>query len=86
MLEELAAGRLDDDLLCSDILGFDHGDLDSDPSVIVWGDPSDPSAWEVNTAFLRKWGYLLRGCPEIIESTNIWRIRRGERCLRASSL
>ncbi|VUC28523.1 unnamed protein product [Clonostachys rosea] len=37
--------------------------------LIVWGDPWDPSNWEVTEAFLRNWGWLLEGCSEIIHST-----------------
>jgi hypothetical protein len=34
--------------------------------------------WEVTEGFLRKWGFLLEGCDELIESTNRWRALRGE--------
>ncbi|KAH7029771.1 uncharacterized protein B0I36DRAFT_375104 [Microdochium trichocladiopsis] len=45
---------------------------------MVWGEPWDPRSWEVSVPFLRNWGFLLRGCPEIIMSTNAWRRRRRE--------
>ncbi|KAF5573961.1 Aryl-alcohol dehydrogenase [Fusarium pseudocircinatum] len=78
MLRYLAQGILDDDELCHDILGL-HGDtLDDSPAMIVWGEPSDSSSWEVNPTFLRKWGWLVKGCPQIIKSTNAWRLRRRE--------
>lgn len=51
-------------------------------TMVVWGDPSDPGSWEASVAFLRKWGYLLRGCQELIDATNYWRGRRGETTLR----
>ncbi|KAK1961236.1 hypothetical protein LY78DRAFT_662290 [Colletotrichum sublineola] len=47
--------------------------------LLVWGEPWDPQSWEVSLPFLKRWGWLLRGCPEIIMSTNRWRCRRGER-------
>lgn len=46
--------------------------------LVVWGEPSDPWSWEISLPFLRKWGWLLRGCPEIVQATNFWRSRRGE--------
>lgn len=46
---------------------------------IVWGVPWMPDSWEVTVPFLRRWGWLLHGCPQIIESTNHWRRIRGER-------
>jgi hypothetical protein len=48
------------------------------PSLIIWGDPLDPWAWEATVSFLRKWGWLLRGCPQILDATNYWRGVRGE--------
>ncbi|UPL01572.1 hypothetical protein LCI18_012506 [Fusarium solani-melongenae] len=52
------------------------------PTLIVWGDPSNPRWWEASPAFLLKWGYLLRGCQELIEATNYWRKMRGEKPFR----
>jgi hypothetical protein len=52
------------------------------PSLIAWGQPWDPRGWEVSVPFLQKWGYLLQGCPEILDSTNFWRESRGERRLK----
>ena len=45
---------------------------------IVWGAPHRPESWEVTSGFLRKWGWFLKDCEEIIESTNHWRLTRGE--------
>lgn len=44
----------------------------------IWGDPWDPRSWEVSVPFLKKWGWLLKACPEILEATNYWRRTRGE--------
>lgn len=51
------------------------------PNLVVWGDAADPKAWEATVQFLRKWGWLVRGCRELLESTNSWRERRGDRRL-----
>lgn len=52
------------------------------PTLVVWDDPSNFRSWEASHAFLLKWGYLLRGCQELIEATNYWRERRGEKPFR----
>ena len=57
-----------------------------DPLLLVWGEPWNPYSWEASVAFLRKWGLLLRGCREILESTNHWREKRGETRLTFDSL
>lgn len=49
--------------------------------LIVWGDPWNPDSWEVSMRFMRQWGWLLDGCPQIIDSTNRWRRKRGEGCI-----
>jgi hypothetical protein len=53
--------------------------------IIVWGAPHRPESWEVTSGFLRKWGWTLKGCHDIIESTNCWRISRGEEPLMRSA-
>ncbi|KPM40516.1 hypothetical protein AK830_g6071 [Neonectria ditissima] len=78
VLMGMAAGLVDDDELCADILEVQDEDLASKPSLIVWGKSSDAMSWEANPSFFRKWGFLVRGCPEIVEATNYWRAKRGE--------
>lgn len=46
---------------------------------VLWGDPWECRNWEVSVPFLSRWGWLLRGCPEILEATNHWRTQRGEK-------
>ncbi|KAI9897340.1 hypothetical protein N3K66_007196 [Trichothecium roseum] len=46
--------------------------------LVVWGEPSDPGSWEISAPFFRKWGWILKGCDEILEATNRWRRQRGE--------
>jgi hypothetical protein len=65
--------------LFDDIMESGTGTKDEWGGLFVWGEPCDPQSWEVSIPFLQRWGWLLRGCPEIITSTNRWRRRRGER-------
>lgn len=53
--------------------------------LIVWGEPWDIQNWEATEGFLRNWGWLLHGCPQILESTNYWRAQRGDRPLAMSN-
>jgi len=73
------------DLLNANELGIDllpAGDGRGETaSLIVWGEPWDPRGWEASVPFLRKWGWLTKGCPMILEATNYWRQKRGERKL-----
>jgi len=46
--------------------------------LIVWDYPWLQRSWEVDELFARKYRVLLRGCEELIRSTNFWRRRRGE--------
>lgn len=45
---------------------------------MVWGEPWTVHGWEVSTGFVRKWGFLLKGCSDLVASTNRWRESRGE--------
>jgi hypothetical protein len=69
----------DEDELCHDVCELANEDMK--PTLVVWGPSYDPRSWEVTTSFLNKWGWLLSGCMEIIESTNYWRAKRGEQPL-----
>lgn len=46
--------------------------------IIIWGEPWRVSGWEVSEGFASKWGYLLRGCVELVMSTDVYREKRGE--------
>lgn len=64
----------------------DEDDLTANRNgIILWGAPHRPESWEVTSGFLRKWGWSLKGNQEIIESTNRWRISRGEEPLVRST-
>lgn len=69
---------LDEYQLCEDLMGF-WNTQQKDSMLVVWGDPWDPRNWEVTEQFLRKWSWLIKGCPELIWSTNYWRRQRGEK-------
>ncbi|KAB2102603.1 hypothetical protein AG0111_0g8949 [Alternaria gaisen] len=66
-----------EDELCIDVCEYNH--LDRRPILIVWGPPEDHRSWEIDPIFLKKWGWLLSGCPEVYEATNYWRGTRGEK-------
>ncbi len=46
--------------------------------IISWSTPWDINGWEFSASFVRKWGFLLDGCKDILNSTNRWRSLRGE--------
>ncbi len=76
----LAGDSYDEDQLCNDLVEFT--DISNEQTgLIVWSDPSDTMGWEVSETFLRKWGWTVKGCVELLESTNYWRGRRGEKPL-----
>lgn len=80
IIQAVATGVLDDDDLCANIAEINYANTEK-PSLIVWGESSNPQCWEASVLFLRKWGWLLEGCPEILETTNKWRQSRGEKLL-----
>ncbi|KAI5923676.1 hypothetical protein F4810DRAFT_202797 [Camillea tinctor] len=74
---------IDEDDLCHDVVEFDSSVSCSDMAgFIIWGEPWDPRGWEASAAFLRKWAWTLHGCTSILEATNHWREKRGERKLK----
>jgi hypothetical protein len=80
-----AGNEWDDEDLCTDVMGFWDGGSPDPQGLIVWGDPSDIRNWELQPGFVKKWGWIVRGCSEIIRSTNQWRAKRGERPLFGAS-
>ncbi|KAF3036935.1 hypothetical protein E8E12_005864 [Didymella heteroderae] len=64
--------------ISTDLLDVEEAD-GLKPNLVVWGDAADPRAWEATVPFLKKWGWLVRGCKTLLESTNSWRERRGDR-------
>ncbi|GKZ21301.1 hypothetical protein AbraCBS73388_006976 [Aspergillus brasiliensis] len=78
-----AAGHLDEDELCRDLMAF-WDTRNSGATLVVWGGgmPWDPWNWEVTEAFLGKWRWVVSGIRGLVRSTNYWRGRRGEKVLR----
>jgi hypothetical protein len=76
----LAGDSYDETALCNDLIDF--CDVPNEKTgLIVWSEPWDPSGWEVSAAFVAKWGWVIEGCDELVESTNHWRAKRGEKML-----
>ncbi|KAK2056533.1 hypothetical protein LY76DRAFT_617811 [Colletotrichum caudatum] len=73
---------IDEDDLCRDIVDVGAGAGVEESALIVWGEAWDPRGWEATEPFLKKWGWLLAGCTEILEGTNYWRQKRGLSKLR----
>ena len=70
----------DDEELCRDIQAF-WDTRNTEAAILVWGFPWDPMNWEITETFLRKWGWIVRGCKDLMDSTNRWRRMRGEKRL-----
>jgi hypothetical protein len=66
--------------LCADLLGaLGKGTQEATfekNGLLVWSDPWHPRGWEVTEGFLHRWGFLLEGCHDMVESTNYWRAVR----------
>ncbi|KAI8402903.1 hypothetical protein FOFC_16332 [Fusarium oxysporum] len=81
VLRGMQKGLFDDDELCGDLLGVEGAGVGEQPSLLVWTIAWDARGWEVNAAFVKKWGSLIQDCPEIMDSTNHWRRKRGQPAL-----
>ncbi|KIL86202.1 hypothetical protein FAVG1_10599 [Fusarium avenaceum] len=53
--------------------------------LIIWGEPHDMLSWEATPGFLAKWSWAVEGCDDLVESSNRWRMRRGEEPMRVST-
>jgi len=75
-----AGGTYDEDGLCMDVLGgLFYGDSGVENNgAMVWADPWNIAGWELTEGFIRKWGFILKGCPEVLDATNRWRRLRQE--------
>jgi hypothetical protein len=73
-------GKFDEDELCCDLVGglYEGFNDVEGRGIMVWGEPWSPDAWEISQGFMRKWGFLLKGCTDLIEATNRWRDSRDE--------
>ncbi|KAL2837497.1 hypothetical protein BJY01DRAFT_258374 [Aspergillus pseudoustus] len=50
--------------------------------LIVWGEPHDMQNWEATPGFLAKWSWAVEGCDDLVNSSNRWRLVRGEEPIR----
>ncbi|EED16578.1 conserved hypothetical protein [Talaromyces stipitatus ATCC 10500] len=75
-----AGDSIDDLKLCHDMCGYRV----STTGIVIWKEPWDPSGYEVTERFLELWGWTVEDCWELFESTDRWRVKRGERPLFAS--
>lgn len=76
----MASGTYDEDALCLDLLGglfYSHHQAENE-GLMVWTDPFNVAGWEMTEGFVRKWGFLLKGCQEMFDATNYWRRMRQE--------
>lgn len=67
------------DEFLADILGaLVGGYRNVNSGLLVWSNPWEPSGWELTEGFMKKWGFLVNGCTDLVQSTNRWRDLRGE--------
>jgi hypothetical protein len=71
------SGAYDEEELCDDLIGLFSASAGRD-GLIIWGEPWDPSGWEITKPFLKHWGWVVRDCDELLRATNYWRHKRGE--------
>ncbi|KAG2012548.1 hypothetical protein GB937_007144 [Aspergillus fischeri] len=76
----LAGESFDETQLCLDMKGYGSAQTGR-TGLIVWKDPWDPAGWEVTDSFARSWGWVIRNCHDLFQSTNHWREKRNERPL-----
>lgn len=73
-------GTPEEDELNIDLVDVEESDCEK-PNLVIWGHHADPWAWEATIPFLRKWGWLVRDCQTLLDSTSYWRERRGDKRL-----
>jgi len=81
-----AAGKYDEEAMWSDCLGGLFEGFPADEvewrGVAAWAPSWDVSGWEMSEGFKVRWGWLFRGCEEVVlEATNRWRRQRGEEAM-----
>ena len=75
-----AGDSYDDAELCADLVGL-YNVSNGRTGMIIWGEPWDHNSWEMTEDFIRRWGWTVRGCQQLLRATNYWRQRRGEKPL-----
>lgn len=63
-----------------DVKGQDEEEEEEeeDARILVWSNPWEPAGWELTKGFWKKYGFLLKGCEDLLHSTNRWREVRGD--------
>ncbi|KAI1375040.1 hypothetical protein F4677DRAFT_424434 [Hypoxylon crocopeplum] len=46
--------------------------------ILAWDEPWRVDGWELTEEFIKSWPFLVKGCWQMLESTNRWRAIRGE--------
>jgi hypothetical protein len=78
----LAGNRYDSAALAADVFDIPGQSRTVERNgLVVWGEPWDAAGWEVTEGFAKKWTWVLKGCAELLRSTDYWRMQRGERPL-----
>lgn len=82
-MRDNALGRVDllqSNSLCDDLMGglYEGKNTVEEVGMLVWSDPWTVDGWEMTEGFVRKWGFLVRDCWELMTATNRWRTQRGE--------
>ncbi|KAH7333241.1 hypothetical protein BKA65DRAFT_41856 [Rhexocercosporidium sp. MPI-PUGE-AT-0058] len=77
-----AAGTFDEYDLWADCIGGLYEGFPDDEitrrGIVAWSPPWDITGWELSEGFLRKWGWIFKGVPGVLEATNRWRLERNE--------
>lgn len=75
----LREGEYSEEDLCNDLCeSCTHNGSKGQVGMITWGEPWDPTSWEMTEAFARKWLWMFSECRELLIATNDWRVRRGD--------
>lgn len=78
----MEAGKFDEDELWADCIGGLYEGFPDDEivrrGIIAWSPSWSVQGWEMSEGFFRKWGWLVRDVPGMLEATNSWRAIRGE--------
>lgn len=76
----LAGDTYNDEQFCHDLSGY-QSSRTGKTGFVCWGEPWDPSGWEVTEDFIKGWAWAVHNCYNLFVSTNNWRAKRGEKPL-----
>lgn len=80
ILSRVDLDTFDEDEACGDLFGMCVASPEG-TGLRVWGEAWDPLAYEASVNLLRKWSWIVKECPDIVQSTNYWRKQRGEKAV-----